>query len=615
MKLSLPESDLLSKALSLLDPRDRRLYLMGIVLQLALAVLDLFGVLLLGMVGVILASAASGAPVPPPFATTLEWLGVTSNPTPSTALTLAAIAAVLLVLKSSLALVVQTKILRFLGRRAGAMGSQIARRFFGLPLLAVRAYPSQATAFALIEGVSGLVNGILGSYMIVASETALLTVLGLALVVVDPVTTVVAVAYFAVVATLLGRWLGRLSRSAGRVVVQSSIAARTVAQDAVDTYPEITVMHRRGFFVKSFAVARSRFAAAQAEAMVLSTIPRYGMEAALVVGAALMAGTLLVTNDVVGAVGGIVLFLAAASRVVPAMLRLNSAVITIRNQAEAANRLIALNERISTSEVNADTDSMASNHQPSSGALPTLGADLVLSSVSLTYPGRSDPSLEDVSLDLPAGKSLALVGPSGAGKSSLVAVVLGLLEPTSGTVRIAGTDPRELVRTVSGVIGYVPQDVALVSGSIRDNVALGLPPEGVDDELVWEALRRSRLADFVATLPDKLETAVGERGMRMSGGQRQRLGLARALYFPPRLLVLDEATSALDAETEEMVGATIAALDGKVTTITVAHRLATVRQANVVAYIDNGRVLAQGSFDELRSAVPAFERQANLLGM
>jgi len=150
---------------------------------------------------------------------------------------------------------------------------------------------------------------------------------------------------------------------------------------------------------------------------------------------------------------------------------------------------------------------------------------------------------------------------------------------------------------------------------VRDNVALGLPQDLVNDERVWEALERAHLAEFLVANRDGLDTAIGERGVKLSGGQRQRLGIARALFTRPKLLVLDEATSALDAETEQAIVRTLAELEGEVTTITVAHRLATVRNVDELIYLEHGIVKARGTFEEVRAQAEDFDRQATLLGL
>jgi ABC-type multidrug transport system fused ATPase/permease subunit len=238
-----------------------------------------------------------------------------------------------------------------------------------------------------------------------------------------------------------------------------------------------------------------------------------------------------------------------------------------------------------------------------------------MSNVSLTFSDASTHVLQDISLEVNPGKSLALVGSTGAGKSTLADVALGVLAPDSGTVLVGGLPPREAIDMWPGAIAYVPQTVALISGSVRENVALGIPNDLIDDTLVWEALERAHLGNFLRDERDGLSTVVGERGFRLSGGQRQRLGIARALYTRPKLLILDEATSALDAETEQAIVETLQELEGQVTTITVAHRLVTVRHADELLYLDRGVISARGNFDQIRSESEDFDRQATLLGL
>lgn len=194
-------------------------------------------------------------------------------------------------------------------------------------------------------------------------------------------------------------------------------------------------------------------------------------------------------------------------------------------------------------------------------------------------------------------------------------MILGVINPDFGEVRIGGVSSAEAVSRWPGAIAYVPQEVAMTNGTVRDNVALALPVDAVDDDWVWDALERAHLADFLRNGRDGLDTVIGEHGMKLSGGQRQRLGVARALYTRPKLLVLDEATSALDAETEQAIAATLQGLEGSVTTVTVAHRLATIRHCDLILYLEKGRMVAGGSFEQVRQAAPHFDRQAQLLGL
>lgn len=235
--------------------------------------------------------------------------------------------------------------------------------------------------------------------------------------------------------------------------------------------------------------------------------------------------------------------------------------------------------------------------------------------LSFSYGNDQLLAVDSISFKLVHGSSLAIVGVSGSGKSTLADLLLGLLSPNSGRSQLYGFDPAIYVAHRPGDISYVPQDVSMINDSIRHNISIGITDVEIDDDKINQALQRAHLSDFISSLPEGLETLVGENGVRLSGGQRQRLGLARALYSNPKILFLDEATSALDAETEQAITLALDELKGEVTTVTIAHRLATVRKSDLVLYLENGRCTAQGSFLQVRAISPAFDSQARLLGL
>lgn len=210
---------------------------------------------------------------------------------------------------------------------------------------------------------------------------------------------------------------------------------------------------------------------------------------------------------------------------------------------------------------------------------------------------------------------MSFVGQSGAGKTTLADLILGVLEPDAGEIRIGHLKPINAIKRWPGAVGYVPQDVLIFNGTVRQNVALGYSEGEIIDARIWEALENAQLVEFVRGLPLGLDTPVGDRGSKLSGGQRQRLGIARALYTLPKLLVLDEATSSLDGGTEADISRAINQLKGKVTVIMIAHRLSTVKNSDVVHYLSEGKLLASGTFSHVRSQIPEFERQASLMGL
>ena len=238
-----------------------------------------------------------------------------------------------------------------------------------------------------------------------------------------------------------------------------------------------------------------------------------------------------------------------------------------------------------------------------------------LTNLTYIYRNSDRPAISDINLEIPAGSVVAIVGPSGGGKTTLIDVILGILEPKEGEVKISGRPPLEAIGKWPGAISYVPQEGYLSQGTIASNISLGYHADAFEESKIWKALQISQLEQFVSNLPDKLNTIVGDQGSSLSGGQRQRLGIARALVTNPKLLILDEATSALDGETEANISSAIQSLKGEVTVVLIAHRLSTVREADKVVYLEDGKIASVGTFNEVRSNVPNFDHQASLMGL
>jgi ABC-type multidrug transport system fused ATPase/permease subunit len=608
-------------SLDLLTSRDRKILIVVTLAQMSTALLDLLGVLLIGVVTALSVTVMSGGPPPAPVEMLVNRLGMGGMGVLKVALALAMAAGALLVSKSIINVVLTRRVLTFLATRQAMVSGRLAARLLSRPLLELQQRSSQESAYALTGGANFATLIIISQGVALITEVTLLLVLAAGLLIVSPEVTAFTAAFFLVLAVILQRvlshWAGRLGRQSSKV----EIASYAAVQEALRTYREVVVSNRRGLYVERFQELRWHASQVQADLMFMSQIPKYVFEVALIVGAGLLAASQLMSKDTTAAIGVIAVFLAAGSRIVPSMLRLQNAAIALRSASGQAAPTFALALQLQglDTPVEESEGVVSMNAEQLQEAIIRGYEDFVptilLRDVGITFPNAAGPALTEISFELKAGESLALVGPTGAGKSTLADVILGVLRPDRGSVEIGGVSPPEAISRWSGGIGYVPQDVAMANGTVRENVALGLPQGAINDEWVWKALHRARLADYLLESRNGLDTIIGEGGVKLSGGQRQRLGIARALYTSPKLLVLDEATSALDAETEQALSETLQSLEGSVTTVTIAHRLATIRHCDLVIYFEQGRIVASGPFDQVRELSPNFDEQAALLGL
>ena len=374
-------------------------------------------------------------------------------------------------------------------------------------------------------------------------------------------------------------------------------------------YRELVVRNRRDYYSRKISKIRYEYSDTLAEAAFMPNISKYVIETTVVLGALGLSALQFKSQDATHAVATLSVFMAAGMRIAPAVLRVQQAALSFRGAIGIASPTIEIIDYLNDKEaISPSNDDVISEH---GGFL----AAIQIKNASLTYPGRETKALNSVNLEVNPGEFVAIVGPSGAGKTSLVDVLLGVLHADSGEVSIGGLSPAEAVKNWPGAIAYVPQDVLIVNGTVKQNVALGFPSENIKDDQVLHALLLAQLGQFLENQPKGILSEVGEKGAKISGGQRQRLGIARAVFTNPKLLVLDEATSALDGETESNISDSIQALKGQVTVVMIAHRLSTVRNADKVVYMDQGRVIASGKFEEVRKVVPDFDHQAQLMGL
>ena len=606
-------------------PRQKRTLLyIATAIQVSLGIFDLIGIALIGLVAAIAVSGIGLTTIPDWAQNLLDNLGLGSLTVSQLSVVIAVAAVATLVIKSILSALMTRKILRFLAARQADLSVSLASAFLRRPLSEVQRWTTSEAIYALGSGASGATVALLGSAITIAAELFFFTIIGVSLLIYSPIITIASGIFFTVIILILQKVLGAWSAKNAETIKDTSIDTYNAVAEALITYRESTVLDRRDLYIERYSGVIERNAVATASNAFYLEVPKYILEVALYSGMLILGAIQFLTQDWATAAATVALFLAAGSRVIPSMLRLQGAGITIRNASVTAQPTFLMFDQLKAVEesnpepvrskfdIREEADRI---HDRIRTGYPAFNARIIVENVSLTFSDATKPVLSQISFTVNPGESLALVGATGAGKSTLADLILGVLAPDTGHVTIGGSVPRVAIIANAGAIAYVPQNVALIAGSIRQNVALGIPESLVDDELVWEALRRAHLDHFLIGEREGISTQIGERGFKISGGQRQRLGIARALYTRPKILVLDEATSALDSETEQAITQTLDELEGAVTTVTVAHRLVTVQNADQLLFLENGIVEARGTFAEVRSQSPAFDRQAKLLGL
>lgn len=461
---------------------------------------------------------------------------------------------------------------------------------------------SSSEIMAILGGATGdVAANLVGATASAAVDVLVLAALAATLMALEPLSALGMIIYFSLVAALVLLVLTPAIRRAAEEEYKTSVLANRSVLEGLHGVKAFQIAVTTDVVGDEHARHRADLAAARQRKVFFTSMSRQTLEMAVTLGVGLLAAGLFAFQSNSAALASLGIVVAVTFRALPSVSRLLSTLNGMRSASVSLERVEAELEHSTT-------------HEDRAAQAPlSFTRDIRFGGTSFTYAGAARPALHDVSLTIPFGSSLGVVGRSGAGKTTMVDLLLGLLEPSAGSIEVDGLPlDRTNVLGWRCLIGYVPQDVFMLDSAVRDNVVFAGRDFKVADDEVWSALQQAQLADFVRSLPDGLDTVIGERGARLSGGQRQRVGIARALYRQPSLLVLDEATSALDLVTEAAIAETIEALDRSITKVIIAHRLTTVRGCDRIAFFNEGELTGVGTFDELASTVPEFEALASL---
>jgi len=599
----------IKKVLLLLDRKDRFRLFLVLIVNTMLAFLDLVGVALIGVASAILIRGLQAQQAGDQVSRFLELLNLDGLPQQTLLILLGGTAVFFFILKTILSVYFLRRVLRYMSIRNAQISSALVSKMLNQPVEKISSKSIQYQIYNVTRGVERLVGDVVTSLVVIASDLVLLLVILTGLMLVDPITSVGTFFVFTGIAFLLYFLLHKRVALLNSKFAFQSIYFNQKVSEGINSFRDLFIKGGREFYVNEMRKSKMQIARYDAEIKFIPNISKYTIEISVILGIALIAGIQFYLFDSNRAIAVISVFLAASTRIAPAVIRLQQNIIQVKSGLAGAQPTFDLIEELKgVKELERVETLISTSHTDFSPRVK-------LSNLKFAYSEAADETIKDISLDVSEGKFIAFVGPSGGGKSTLIDLILGLLPPSSGSISISGLTPVDAIKKWPGSIGYVPQDVFIENSTVKENICLGFNPESVSDDLVWQALQLADLSGFVKGLDGQLSYRISDAGKNLSGGQRQRLGIARALLTKPKIVIFDEATSALDAETENRVAESILKLTGECTVIFIAHRLSVVRSADMIYYIDKGKIVNQGRFDELRAVNADFNNQANFMGI
>lgn len=525
------------------------------------------------------------------------------------AIFLGILSASLLISKTILSAILSRKTSIFMGQVAASVTSMKFASYIFQSFEKVSKFSTHQVLYGLTWGVSTLMIGVLGTVAVLISDLILFLVLVSSLFAVNALVGALTTIIFSTVGLVMYFGLRNTAKTLGQLETNLSVESNALITEALESYRESFVGNYREQYVNRLTRIRSDLARVIAQNSFIPNLNKYVIETTLVFSALIISAIQFTIYDAIQAVAGIAIVIASGSRIAPAVLRIQQGALILKGSIGASEQTFKIIDSIE--------DLMLPQIDASLNLeIPRLFSPKVtINSMNFSYQTSDQRVIKDLNLQLNPGDHLAIVGDSGAGKSTLADLILGILEPTSGSVLISGMRPFEAIRTWPGKIAYVPQNPRLIIGTIRENLLRGLNPEFFSDSDLLAALRLASLEGEVTSFPQGLDTILGAGGQNLSGGQVQRLALARAFITEPQLVILDEPTSGLDGGTESAISEMISSTKNRITVILIAHRLSSIRSFPRIALMEEGGFRAFGTFEELKQASENFNRTAQGMGL
>ncbi len=578
---------------------------MGSVLN----IFDVIGVLLFGLIGTLAVNYISGLALPGSVENVLRALKLSDVDSIKQIYILGVAAVFFFLFKTLMQLIVSNRVYSFLSQAQSRVSKMLTEQIISAPYNWTRKQSLNNLSYSIIEGVNSLVTGVIGNYFVIISELVLLVLILSLLILVNPVTAILTSIFLILSSVLFLRLLKKYSQNLGKDFSETTIASRNYLDVMFKAYREVYVLEKQAHYVDLFNVARVKNSKASTRIIWLQQLPKAWADILLIFGGLLIAFYQVSTNDAMKSVSYLLLFLTASSRLLPSLIKLQSATTSTRNYLSSANLSLQVwNEVKNFKKIDflpkSEVCKLTSSSEP---------VEIRVSNVVFNYPDSISENVNVEDLKIEAGSVSAIVGRSGAGKSTFAELLLNIYEPQIGEILFNGISILEWRCANPRKIGFVPQDTFLLQDTFIRNVCLGTIDSDIDLSKVNELVDLLGLRGLVDKLPNGLYSQVGGIGNSISGGEKQRISIARAMYNSPSLVIIDEATSNQDSETEHSIMDFIQQLRGRATVLVIAHRLSSVQKADQVLLFEKGRIIDAGTFSELARSSSEFKKMISYL--
>jgi ABC-type multidrug transport system fused ATPase/permease subunit len=598
----------IKKAWGLIPKRNKPQILVLAIIQALVSLFDVIGVAFTGLLGVVSVNALQGGKPSNTVLKALDYLRLENLPMNSQIQILSGVTITILLGKTLASIQLAKATTRLLSNLSATTSSRILQDFFALPFSEVRKLTQQEVIFATTRGVNTVILGVIGSAVGLSVDAVLVIALSVILIAISPLSGIVFILLFLIIWQVLRHKLH--DNTARLSIAETEISIRTfnLISNTLDSFRELFVLHRLERIALRLGAQRDELARVTAVTSFNPQYAKYVFEFGIVAVTFAITAIQLWQYDASRAIGTITLFVAAGARISPALLRMQQNFLTLTSSAGVSMPTFELSNKLNKHTLT--ISSLEPQKQSHKDFIPRVE----LSNLRFAY-DNNIPIIKDLNLNIEVGEFFAIAGPSGSGKSTLIDLCLGLLTPIFGDVSVSGFPPAQSIQQWPGKIAYVPQRVHLANNTLRENIVFGAEQKEGVDERCMAVLQEVGLAEEFERMNLTLDTHIGSDQNAFSGGQVQRIGIARALFSSPELLVLDEATSSLDAETESQISKMISNLPKRITRVVIAHRLSTIQAADRVLYLGPTGDYSVGTFQQLRAIVPDFDNQARLMGL